>query len=45
MTFKYILSETELEIMEVLWEKKEYIKTHDLLDYFNEGGRTGKDRP
>lgn len=42
MTFKYILSETELEIMEVLWEKKEFCKTHDLLDYFNERGKNWK---
>lgn len=42
MTFKYILSETELEIMEVLWERKEFCKTHELLDYFNERGKNWK---
>lgn len=42
MTFKYILSETELEIMEVLWEKNEFIKTRELLDYFNGCGKNWK---
>ena len=42
MVFKYNLSETEREIMEVLWEKEEYIKTHDLLELFNERGKNWK---
>lgn len=36
MNLKYNLSETECEIMEVLWERKEFIKTRELLDLFNE---------
>lgn len=42
MNFKYILSETELEIMEILWDKKEFIKTHELLVYFNAQGKNWK---
>lgn len=42
MNLKYNLSETEREIMEVLWERKEFIKTHDLLDTFNEKGKNWK---
>ncbi|MBP3577203.1 MAG: BlaI/MecI/CopY family transcriptional regulator [Lachnospiraceae bacterium] len=42
MILKYMLSDTEAEIMEVLWEKKEFIKTHDLLDLFNERGKNWK---
>ena len=42
MKLKYNLSETECEIMEVLWEKKEFIKTHALLDLFNERGKNWK---
>lgn len=42
MVFKYNLSDTEREIMEVLWEKKEFIKTRDLLDLFNERGKNWK---
>lgn len=42
MNLKYNLSETEREIMEVLWERKEFIKTHALLDLFNEKGKNWK---
>lgn len=42
MNLKYILSETECEIMEVLWERKEFIKTRELLDLFNEKGKNWK---
>lgn len=42
MNLKYNLSETELEIMKVLWEKKEFIKTRELLDLFNEKGKDWK---
>lgn len=42
MHLKYCLSETEQEIMEVLWEKKEFVKTRDLLGIFNEKGKNWK---
>lgn len=42
MNLKYILSDTEAEIMQVLWEKKEFVKNHDLLELFNERGKNWK---
>ncbi|MED9904968.1 MAG: BlaI/MecI/CopY family transcriptional regulator [Lachnospiraceae bacterium] len=42
MKRKYQLAATEYEIMEVLWEKGDYILTRDLLDIFNEKGKNWK---
>lgn len=42
MNLKYSLSDTEQEIMEVLWERTEIIKTRDLLELFNERGKNWK---
>lgn len=42
MNLKYSLSDTEQEIMEVLWEKGDAIKTRQLLELFNERGKDWK---
>ena len=42
MNLKYSLSDTEQEIMEVLWEKGDSIKTRQLLELFNERGKDWK---
>lgn len=42
MFIKYDLSESEREIMEVLWEKRDFMKTRDLLDIFVQQGKNWK---
>lgn len=42
MKLKYCLSETEQEIMEVLWECKGTVKTRELFELFNKRGKNWK---
>lgn len=42
MTGRYDLSVTEKEIMEVIWDRKDYMKTRELFEIFNERGKQWK---
>lgn len=42
MNLKYSMSETEQEIMEVLWERETGMRTRELLNYFNDKGKNWK---